>query len=72
MVALRAWRIPVWRWVGVGGYGFVGLVMVGAFLRKGRARDASLARAAAFTPSRSQAVTVITSFAKAVTIRKNI
>jgi hypothetical protein len=35
-----------------------------------RARRTSLARTAAFTPTRSQTVTVITSFAKAEMIRK--
>lgn len=34
VVALRSELLPVWAWVAVVGLGFVGLVMVGAFLRK--------------------------------------
>ena len=32
--ALRAESLPIWAWAPVVGLGFVGLVMVGAFLRK--------------------------------------
>jgi len=34
VIALRAELLPLWAWVAVVGLGFVGLVMVGAFLRK--------------------------------------
>lgn len=34
VLALRAGIMPVWAWAAVVGLGFVGLVMVGAFLRK--------------------------------------
>lgn len=34
VLALRAGLLPVWGWGPVVGLGFVGLVMVGAFLRK--------------------------------------
>ena len=34
VVALRAELMPGWEWGAVVGLGFVGLVMVGAFLRK--------------------------------------
>ncbi len=34
VMALRAEILPVWAWAAVVGLGFVGLVMVGAFLRK--------------------------------------